>query len=85
MCAGPAVPTSGFPIPMRGNELVRGGAMVAAELKFPIPMRGNERNMTVDHVVPRSKFPIPMRGNEGRTAALPTAPPPTGVSDPHEG
>ena len=31
-----------FPIPMRGNELLIGMALMLSGCGFPIPMRGNE-------------------------------------------
>ena len=38
-----AVPASGFPIPMRGNEMPDTSTTAElTRLQFPIPMRGNE-------------------------------------------
>ena len=56
----------GFPIPMRGNELVAGAILDRLRVEFPIPMRGNEGFQDVRQMRADLAFPIPMRGNEHR-------------------
>ena len=75
---------SEFSIPMRGNESVVPGGVLAIVRRFSIPMRGNEDGGPQRADRGGHRFSIPMRGNEimvdGKATLARRA-----VFDPHEG
>ena len=57
--------SSGFTIPMRGNEIDGMWDFLAA-IEFTIPMRGNENAPSLLRTATASRFTIPMGGNEDK-------------------